>query len=72
MPTVIILSFYRMVKGCEFEHCDFYSVCFSSLGECMCALYAKGMYLLPVVSGEVPQLSKSGTVIKYIPLPHHG
>lgn len=38
----------------------------------MRTLYAKGVYLLPVVSGEVPQLSKSGTVMKYLPVPHHG
>lgn len=31
----------------------------------MCTLHAEDVYLLPVVFGEVPQLSEPGTVAKY-------
>ena len=35
-------------------------MCLSFAGECVCSLYAEGLYLLSLVSGEVPQLSEPG------------
>lgn len=36
------------------------------LGKCLCSLYAESLHLLPLVPRKVPDLLKSGKMIKYL------